>query len=93
MFIPWSEPEAHTLAEILSPGTEAYDRGEKLDHYKQIESLREVILVAHDRQRIEVVRRDGEAWLTLTADRCGTVRLDSVGLDLEVDVVCLDPLA
>jgi hypothetical protein len=39
---------------VLSPTTEAYDRGEKLEHYKTIPSLREVVLVAHDQPRIEV---------------------------------------
>jgi len=34
------------LVEILSPSTEDYDRGDRLDHYKQLASLREVVLVA-----------------------------------------------
>jgi Uma2 family endonuclease len=38
------------LVEVLSPSTEAYDRGEKLEHYKRISSLRAVVLVAHERR-------------------------------------------
>src|SRR5258708_31296765 len=33
------------VVEVLSPSTAAYDRGEKLAHYQQIPSLREVVLV------------------------------------------------
>ncbi|GAB5541905.1 MAG: Uma2 family endonuclease [Sandaracinaceae bacterium] len=48
------DPKGHTainptvLVEVLSPSTEAYDRGEKLDHYRRIPSLREVLHIAHD---------------------------------------------
>ena len=34
------------LVEITSKSTEKYDRGEKFDHYKQIRSLREYVLVS-----------------------------------------------
>ena len=37
------------VVEVLSPSTEAYDRGEKFAHYRQLTSLREYILVAQDR--------------------------------------------
>lgn len=48
---------------MLSPSTEDYDRGEKLGHYKQIPSVEEVVLVAHDRHEIEVVRRESDgSW-------------------------------
>jgi Uma2 family endonuclease len=51
------------IVEVLSPSTEDYDRGEKLGHYKQVESLREVMLVAHDRHEVEVVRREDDgSW-------------------------------
>ena len=37
------------LIEVLSPSTEAYDRGEKFAHYRQIASLQEYIFVSQDR--------------------------------------------
>ena len=37
------------LVEVLSPSTEAYDRGEKFAHYRQLPSLQEYILVAQDK--------------------------------------------
>ena len=32
------------IIEVLSPSTEAYDRGKKFEHYRQIPSLREYLL-------------------------------------------------
>lgn len=46
------------VVEISSPGTEAYDRGAKMDHYRRLVSLREYVLVNHDRHQVEVFRRN-----------------------------------
>ena len=51
------------LVEVLSPSTEAYDRGEKFAHYRQIDSLREYVLVSQDCVRVEHYLRQGEQWL------------------------------
>ena len=51
------------LVEVLSPSTEAYDRGEKFAHYRQLESLQEYLLVAQDRARVEHYLRQGVQWL------------------------------
>lgn len=51
------------LIEVLSPSTEAYDRGEKFAHYRRLDSLREYVLVAQDKIRIEHYRRDGDQWI------------------------------
>ena len=45
------------LVEVLSPSTEAYDRGEKFAHYRQLASLQEYILVAQDKVFVEHYRR------------------------------------
>jgi Uma2 family endonuclease len=52
------------LAEVLSESTEAYDRGKKFEHYRQIPSLREYLLVSQTEPRIERFSRqtNGE-WL------------------------------
>lgn len=34
------------IVEVLSPSTEAYDRGRKFDHYRTIESFREYLLLS-----------------------------------------------
>jgi Uma2 family endonuclease len=51
------------LIEVLSPSTEAYDRGQKFLHYQQIPSLREYVLVAQDEPRVELYTRgEDSAW-------------------------------
>jgi Uma2 family endonuclease len=41
------------VVEVLSPSTEANDRGEKFARYQELASLREYILVSQDRIRVE----------------------------------------
>ncbi|MBI2950427.1 MAG: Uma2 family endonuclease, partial [Verrucomicrobia bacterium] len=40
------------IVEVLSDSTEAYDRGKKFEHYRQIASLREYLLVSQTEPRI-----------------------------------------
>ena len=61
------------LVEVLSPSTEAYDRGQKFASYKSLDSLRDYVLVAQDAVRVEhfTLRGDGswgEAVLRLRDD-------------------------
>lgn len=51
------------IFEILSASTEAYDRGRKFEHYQQIESLAEYVLVAQDAVRAERFVQQGASWL------------------------------
>jgi Uma2 family endonuclease len=82
------------IVEVLSPSTEDYDRGEKLGHYKQIASLEEVLLVAHDRRELEVVRREADgSWSRHVAGAGESVRLASFAIEVPVDEVYRDPLA
>lgn len=86
------DPESRTtvtnptlVVEVLSPSTEDYDRGE--EHYRRIPSLRECVLVAHDRRRVEVWRRDaGGGWSQLVAES-GEVDLPSIGCRLAVEAL------
>lgn len=50
------------LVEVLSPSTEAWDRGGKFAHYRRLPSLREFLLVAQDRIRVEHYIREGDTW-------------------------------
>ena len=73
------------IVEVLSPTTEAYDRGEKFQHYRGIESLQEYVLVAQDRPLVERFVRHGEFWQLLAVS----------GLDAALEltsVVCTIPL-
>ncbi len=53
------------LVEILSDSTQRYDRGRKFDHYRQILTLQEYVLVSQYKQQVEFYTREGEsgdAW-------------------------------
>ncbi len=50
------------IVEVLSPSTEARDRGEKFEAYKRIASLKEYVLVSQDARRVEVKRRGERGW-------------------------------
>jgi Uma2 family endonuclease len=51
------------IIEVLSPTTEAYDRGKKFDHYRRLESLREYVLVAQDEVLVLRYTRRGDEWI------------------------------
>jgi Uma2 family endonuclease len=52
------------MFEVLSKSSESYDRGKKFDLYRQLESLREYILVAQDEPQVErFVRHEDGSWL------------------------------
>ena len=48
------------IIEVLSPSTEAYDRGEKFMLYRLLDSLFEYVLVSQDRVEVEVWTRGSE---------------------------------
>jgi Uma2 family endonuclease len=51
------------LVEVTSDSTEDYDRGEKLRHYQQLTSVREVLILSHREARVTLVRRhDDTQW-------------------------------
>ncbi len=81
------------IVEVLSPSTEEYDRGEKLSHYRQIDTLAEIVLVAHDRRQLDVWRRlpDG-AWTSESYRDDAVVPLRSLGCELPLGDVYRDPL-
>jgi Uma2 family endonuclease len=73
------------IVEVLSPSTEEYDRGEKLEHYQRIPSLRQVVLVAQDARRIDVwTRSEGDAWTRAELSE-GVADLGSIGARLDVN--------
>lgn len=68
------------LIEILSPSTEAYDRGGKFANYRKIASLREYLLVMQDQPSIERYWRQDGAW----------VLSEAVGLDASLPLNSID---
>jgi Uma2 family endonuclease len=79
------------IVEVLSPTTEASDRGEKWRHYQRIDSLREYVLVSQGEPYVEVFRRDGDEWVLRTATAGQMVELPSQGVRIAVDAIYADP--
>jgi Uma2 family endonuclease len=77
------------VIEVLSPSTEAFDRGEKFAAYQRIPTLREYLLVAQDRMQVEqYVRQPGGEWQrTEYTDLAQKVHLPSVGIDVPVELI------
>jgi Uma2 family endonuclease len=72
------------IIEVLSPSTEAYDRGLKFAHYRSIEAVQIYILIAQDKPQIEIFRRQkNEDWLLSVVGGLGArVSLDAIGCEL-----------
>lgn len=71
------------LFEVLSPSTEAYDRGLKWTRYRQMPSLQHFVLVDQHRPIIEVYARSGDVWTYTTAEgRDAAVHLAAIGVTL-----------
>lgn len=69
------------LVEILSPSTENYDRGNKAKLYREIPSVKEILLIAQDRFDVELYRRQPDGtWVIFNA----------VGLDASVNLTSID---
>ena len=74
------------LVEVLSPSTQAYDRGEKFKNYQQLTSLREYILVSQDEVRVERYRRQEVQWKLTEFRSLGSVlSLASIECELSLD--------
>jgi len=77
------------VIEVLSPSTEAFDRGEKFATYQRIPTLREYLLVAQDRTYVEhFIRQPGGEWQRSEyTDLTQKVHLPSVGIDVPVELI------
>lgn len=76
------------LAEVLSPGTEAIDRREKLTAYQRLPSLREYLLIAQDEIRVECYRRlNLREWMVEIHTPGDILKLDCVNLELPVEAL------
>jgi Uma2 family endonuclease len=81
------------VIEVLSPSTEAYDRGKKFGHYRRIPTLREYLLVSQDEPRLELFVRQADGLWKLEQDKVGldeSVGLSSIGVKLSLSRVYLN---
>lgn len=71
------------VIEVLSDSTAKYDRGEKLEQYKRIESLQAVLLFSQTSRRVELHERTSDGFRTeIVADE--PLRVACLGVELSV---------
>jgi len=71
------------LFEVLSPTTEAYDRGEKWAHYRRLDSLQEYLLVSQNKARVEQYVRQDDSWKFMAVEGlAASLLLPSLGCSL-----------
>ncbi len=81
--------EAPTLiVEVLSPGTERKDRGEKFKEYCQLPSLQEYVLIDAQEMRVECYRRgEGRMWLYFAYGAGDEVELASLDFACPIELI------
>jgi len=84
---PRVKRDASLVVEILSPSTEAYDRGRKFAAYRMLPSLQDYVLVSTDEALVEVYSRSGDAWLLREYRQGDRVRLASIDLDIDLSTI------
>ncbi len=77
------------IIEILSPSTEAYDRGDKFTYYKSIPSFSEYLLIAQHRPHVsQFIKQSDGTWLFREFNSLSdTVRLETLGCELTLNEI------
>ncbi|MCJ8279289.1 MAG: Uma2 family endonuclease [Rivularia sp. ALOHA_DT_140] len=74
------------IVEVLSPSTEAFDRGKKFTRYRQSNTLQEYVLIESDEIAVECFRRNDEGlWVLHTYGQGDILNLESVGISIPVE--------
>jgi Uma2 family endonuclease len=76
------------IVEVLSPSTEAYDRGNKFELYRRSSTLREYALVSVDKIAVDLYRKDNlNRWQAIYYRGGDTVELESIDLTFPIERV------
>jgi Uma2 family endonuclease len=77
------------LVEVLSDSTEGYDRGEKFQMYRMLESLQEYIVIAQRQPHAEAYLRQGDGtWSLAPCDGIeSTLRLRSLRIEIPMSEI------
>lgn len=78
------------VVEVLSASTAAFDVGDKFAAYRQLDSLREYVLVDQERVRVQIYRRLDSQWLVDSVGPGERLRLESIDLECPVEAVYED---
>lgn len=74
--------EPRLVCEILSPSTSRYDRTEKLDAYKSVASIEDILLIEQDRRHVQHWHRQAAGWHVVDTVADAVVRIDALRIDL-----------
>ncbi|PKO56918.1 MAG: Uma2 family endonuclease [Betaproteobacteria bacterium HGW-Betaproteobacteria-21] len=76
--------EPALIAEVLSPSTEAYDRGQKFAAYRRFPGLKTVLFLSQDQAHVECFTRSAEGgWLlTEASGDTASLYIPALGFDL-----------
>jgi len=77
------------VAEVLSPSTEAIDRGAKSREYRASASLRQYALVSQEQPWVEIHTRDDAGFWRITETRGLDAECEFTGLDCRVPMAAL----
>lgn len=77
------------IVEVLSQSTESYDRGDKFEQYRSIDSLSDYILISQERFRVEhFIRQPDDFWLYRSYSALSEqVHIDSIDCILPLEEV------
>lgn len=79
------------IVEVLSPTTEAFDRGDKFANYQQLPNLQEYVIISQKRQRVECFRRNAEGlWVLQSYNPGSEIHLESIDFRISIDVLYED---
>jgi Uma2 family endonuclease len=79
------------IVEVLSPSTEAFDRGQKFAYYRECTTIQEYVLIDSQRPAVEVFKRERNSFWTYHAFEPGEdVELASIDVRFPVDAVYED---
>jgi Uma2 family endonuclease len=71
------------IVEVESPSTVRHDRGVKVDRYRELPALGEILLVASEERRVQLWRREaGARWTVEDLIGDATLDLQSCGITL-----------
>jgi Uma2 family endonuclease len=76
------------IFEILSPSTEAYDRGEKFAAYRERDSLHLYVLVSQHLPKLELYKREGKGWyFSEVSNLEASVHLETIDCTLKLSEI------
>ena len=79
------------IVEVLSPSTEAYDRGNKFRMYRRNPNLRDYVLVDSNKMAIDLYRKDELGnWYILNYEAGDSIDLTSINLTFSLEKVYED---